>query len=307
MFVWKKAKSSDDVTSLTKTHGNGASRRAINMLPSAAPGQREILQTTGLRYHQLLVTLEGNKRTGVVKVVNPRRRSRAAILMYRGRVLGCVYGRKGLDGQVMSSDAHSATLADLATTGNLVDAYQLSEDIVLGAASMFHGEVLEISKSGDAISQFDGAVAKVKQANKPGCVVINSTDGEMKAMVYVSKGQIMGVFCAEKGWVEPNANSAHKIIKHAKNAIEVSASILSIESLDTVDSMSFSLSGLADRERYQLVAPILIGIDNVGYQSDYIQPISTYSTQRGMSAPAAAASWKTAPITKGTQTFNIQP
>lgn len=303
MFVWKKTKNSDDVTSLTQTHGNGVSRRAINMLPSAAPGHREILQTTGLRYHQLLVTLEGNKRTGVVKVVNPKRRSRAAILMYRGRVLGCVYGRKGLDGQVMQSDAHEATLSDLATTGNLVDAYQLSEDIVLAAASLFHGEVMEINQSGDGQAQFDTALTKLKASQKPGCIVVSTSDSEMKSMVYVAKGQIMGVFCASKGWVEPNIESAHKIIRAAKQSVWVSASILDVDSVETVDSMSVSLSGLADRDRYQLMPAQLIEIDNMGYASDYIPTVSTYSAMRGLTA----ASWKTAPITKGTQTFAIQP
>lgn len=303
MFVWKKTKNSDDVTSLTKTHGNGVSRRAINMLPSAAPGQREILHTTGLKYHQLLVTLEGNKRTGVVKVVNPKRRSRAAILMYRGRVIGCVYGRKGLDGQVMQGDAHNATLADLATTGNLVDAYQLSEEIVLASASLFHGDVLEVPKTGDAISQFQAALSEISKTQKPGCIVVNSSDSEMKSMVYVSKGQIQGVFCAQKGWVEPTAESAHKIIRNAKQAVEISASILCIENVETVDSMSFSLSGLADRDKYQVFVPQLIGMDNVGYQSDYIPTVSTYSAMRGLQP----ANWKTAPIVKGPQTFNIQP
>jgi hypothetical protein len=273
------------------------------MLPSAAPGHREILQTTGLRYHQLLITLEGNKRTGVVKVVNPKRRSRAAILMYRGRVLGCVYGRKGLDGQVIQGDAHNATLADLATTGNLVDAYQLSEDIVLAAASLFHGDVLEVPSTGDAHARFDAAMNQIMKTNKPGCVVVNSSDSEMKSMVYISKGQVMGVFCAQKGWVEPTPESAHKIIRNAKQEVEISASILSIENVDTVDSMSFSLSGLADRDRYQLIVPQLIEMDNLGYQSDYIPTVSTYSAMRGL----VPANWKTQPIVKGTQTFNIQP
>src|SRR5262249_21261097 len=86
---------------------HGATRRATSMMPVAASGgTREVANTGALRFHQLLVSLEGNQRTGCLRIVSPRRKARSAILIYKGRVVGCLYGSKKLDCHSLQQDAH---------------------------------------------------------------------------------------------------------------------------------------------------------------------------------------------------------
>ena len=84
----------------------------------------------------------------MARSISPRKKSRSAILIFRGRVVGCLYGRKDIGFQIMQQDAQMHAMAELATPGNVLDAYQLPEDLVLAAAALFHGQVLEFGQAG---------------------------------------------------------------------------------------------------------------------------------------------------------------
>lgn len=306
MIVWKPANTALEAKSLTKITGKGTTRRAINLLPSPVTTEHEVLQTSGLRYHQLLVTLEGTRRTGVMKIVNPKTRSRAAILIYRGRVLGCIYGRKGLNGQFMHCDAHRCALSDLATGGNLADLYPLTDELALATASLFHGTILDVPTRVNAKWQFDWALAKICASGKPGCIVLSAAPGETIAMVYVAFGRIIGVYCEQRGWVQSNPESAHVLMKGAEQTTQISASLLDNDSFASLSTLSFSLTGLADREKFQQRILKLTEVDACSYSigADRIPTISIYSHMVGL----MPASWKTQPIApKSQQTFAIQP
>ncbi|MFN8654736.1 MAG: hypothetical protein U0105_00210 [Candidatus Obscuribacterales bacterium] len=304
MIVWNTAKKFAQSISAKTASKTAVSRRAINLLPSPAPGQQEVVNTTGLKYHQLLITLEGNKKTGVLKVINPKRRSRAAILIYRGRVLGCIYGRKGQNGQFMHCEAHRCAVDDLATGGNLVDLYPLPDDLALATAALFHGTVLPPPPKVKANWQFDWALAKVCAAGKPGCVVIGASPAEMAAVVYASQGRIIGVYNEATGWMQPKPESAHNIIKGASFPVQISACVLMDDDFESLTRLSFSLTGLADRQRFQERMLELQAVDDLVYHSDYLPTISTYSHLLGL----LPAGWKTQPSApRAQQTFAIQP
>jgi hypothetical protein len=304
MIVWKTAINLAKTVSSRTASRTALSRRAINMLPSPAPGQQEVVNTSGLKYHQLLITLEGHKRTGVLKVVNPKRRSRAAIFVYRGRVLGCIYGRKGLSGQFLHCEAHRCAVADLATGGNFVDLYPLSDDLALATAALFHGTVLPPPPRVKANWQFDWALAKVCAAGKPGCVVIGASTQDIAAIVYAAHGRIVGVYNEATGWMPPKPESAHTVIKGANFPVQISACVLMEDDFDSLTGLSFSLTGLADREKFHDKMLKLTCVDDYVYRSDYLPTIGTYSHLLGL----VPAGWKTQPIApKHQQTFAIQP
>src|SRR5215470_9812622 len=108
-MFWKTRKKFEDQvrTMVSQTQAySGANRRAINLIPLPVISDgHEIAQTQTVRYHHLLISIEGNQRTCCLKIISPRKKSRAAILIFRGRVVGCLYGRKDLGFQVMQQDA----------------------------------------------------------------------------------------------------------------------------------------------------------------------------------------------------------
>jgi hypothetical protein len=254
-MFWKTKKRFEDQVRAMVTHTtgySGANRRAINLipLPIVADGH-EIAQTQTVRYHHLLISIEGNQRTCCLKIISPKKRSRSALLIFRGRVVGCLYGRRGLDFQVMQQDAQMHAMSDLATPGNILDAYQLPEDLVLAAASLFHGQVLEFNQQTSPNNMLSQAVSQICSYSLPGCIVVNTPDNEMIFQVYLANGRVLGVYSSTDGWVAANEKTAAGYLNAVADP-RIAASILPIRSIDDVAALGFSLTGLGDR-RFQLI------------------------------------------------------
>ena len=124
---------------------SGASRRAVSLMPGpSTKNTQDIALNDQSKFRQLLLSVEGNQSSCCIKVTSPRNKSRAALLVFRGRAIGCIYGNKRLERQLFGQEAYGCILADIAHQNNTIDAYLLSEDLVLAAASLFNGEVLYI-------------------------------------------------------------------------------------------------------------------------------------------------------------------
>ncbi len=216
-------------------------KRAIGMFPDSVSREPDFKDTVTLRFHHLLISLEGAERTGCLKISSHLARSRSALLLFRGRVVGAVYGRKYMRGQYLHQDAHRCALADLATPGNLLDAYELPEDLVLAAASLFYGETLQLNMGQPVEAIFDSALGSLIRSGMPGCVIVNSYTEETVCIVYVSNGRVVGMFSATEGWTRGTPDVLKRQI--AGRQCKVHAAILP---LTDARSVGFSLSGIGD-------------------------------------------------------------
>jgi hypothetical protein len=250
MFPWKlKERFQDQVRKLisAKFPYEGGNRRAASLFPAPKDiNQHEIARTKNVRYHQLLVSLEGNQRSCCLKILSPRRKSRAAILVYRGRVLGCVYGRKDIDYQMVGHEAHTLALTEIANPGNILDAYELPEELVLASASMFHGFCMQFPEYGSLEQMYGDALEAVLRRSMPATVVVTNEVDEMISISYTYDGNLIGLFTAGEGWVEPTLANA---CRHSEECLEpkVRASILPTKAPLDVCALGFSLTGLGDR------------------------------------------------------------
>lgn len=269
MFWKNKEKTVEGIKQAVKDcasiHANnfGATRRATSMIPIAAVGTHEIAHTSSVRFHQLLISLEGNQRTGCLRIISPKRKSRSAILIYKGRVVGCLYGCKRMDHQYLQQDAHRAALADLAQPGNVLDAYELPEELVLAAASLFNGDILHIDPYMNSNEALDQSIRAIAESKLPGCAVVSTQDDEMVCMVYISNGKIIGVFSARDGWVKPSYEAAMSYVSIGKRT-KIQASYMPIANVETAQ-IGFSLTGLADapgNRRKEMVAQQLQAVDS---------------------------------------------
>ena len=231
---------------------SGANRRAINLIPLPLTAEgHELANTKTVKYHHLLVTIEGNQRTCCLKIISPKKKARAALLIFRGRVVGCLYGKRAMDFHYFNKDAHQRALTDLATPGNVLDAYQLPEDLVLAAAALFHGQVLDFSRLHQPKQILDAAIQQITAFGLPGCVVVSTPSSEMVCMVYIAGGRILGVYSSVDGWVEPTHQAAARYLNSLSDA-QVVGSILAIRSVDDIARVGFSLTGLGDK-RFELM------------------------------------------------------
>jgi hypothetical protein len=183
--------------------------------------------------------------------------------MYRGRVVGCLYGSRKLDYQCLQQDAHKFALTELAMPGNILDAYELPEELVLAAASLFNGEILDIDTMLPPQGSFEQALSAISESRLPGCIVVNSSADEMICMVYVFDGRIIGIFSANDGWVKPTYEVAMGYLSRSKNNAKVMASFMPIRDREHAMTFGFSLTGLGEPNKQQgLAAEQLVAIDS---------------------------------------------
>lgn len=263
MFAWKDKKGIQETISKlvsAENNGHGANRRAINLVPLPTVREtHEIAQSHRIRYHQLLVSIEAKQSTCCIRVISEASKSRAAILVFRGRVLGCLYGSKFEEGQLFGEEAHQRAMSELAKPDNIIDTYLLSEELVLAGGALFHGHQVE-TPGGSPEQVFESAVTHLMHSNAPGCVVINSENNEALCMVYIFKGHIIGVYSFSAGWVLSTYEAALEYVLQSANA-QVMASALAARNIKEVEGMTFSLTGLGDRSsqstqlHYSLITP----------------------------------------------------
>jgi hypothetical protein len=246
MFRFFVAKKTEDVLRKAKpqsqsSYQSDSCKRAVVFFPETSERSQDVQDTVKLRFHHLLVGLEGQERTGCLKISSPRSRSRSAMLLFRGRVVGAVYGSKNMRGQYLHKDAHNYALHDLASPGNLLDAYELPEDLVLAAAALFYGETLETNYGQSLETIFDDLLATLQRSGQPGCLVINSWQEETICIVYVANGRIVGIFSATDGWKHGSAASARRFLANVR--CKIHAAVLP---LYDQGRLGFSLTGLGD-------------------------------------------------------------
>jgi len=220
--------------------------------------QREIAEAKKVRYQQLLISIEGKQSTCCLKVLSPRRKSRSALLAFRGRALGCLYGRKDMQGQLLGVDAFGPFLDDLSIEDSIVDTYILSEELALAAGSLFHGDVFNQPAHLNAVDTFHFVYQNLITTQMPGCIVLKRfASEEVIAFIYVFNGQIAGVFTFADGWLSSTYEQAVELIE-SNLTIRVSASKLNACNVEEVFDMSFSLTGM---DRPSVYMPTLRPMD----------------------------------------------
>ncbi len=116
-------------------------QRAIDLImpPVHGNGNLQNLRIGDYDVEWLITDLEGGMRTGCVKAVCESRLSRSAMLLYKGRAVGCIYGSKSDPTDKPTEVALQAMLADLESPDTVVTIYDLPQDISLSMSSTFLG------------------------------------------------------------------------------------------------------------------------------------------------------------------------
>jgi hypothetical protein len=226
----------------------GLNRRTTGLLP-----RPKLVESSSLAVHldsqraeQFLLAIEANQTTCCIYTSSAYYKSRSAALVFRGRVLGCVYGNKVLDHQLFGSGAYDYMHRELSHKDTTLDAYLLDEGLALAAASMFHGTVLDPPDQGDPEASFRSAFETLRYYNRPGAIFILDELSQAIFSAYVFKGKTVGAFSFEDGWLNPEYESAEPFLKDCPDA-RIFGGMLSAGGIEEAERITFSLSGLADR------------------------------------------------------------
>ena len=225
----------------------GNNRRAIGLLPDPKDEQSVLKPgTTGPNRQRLLVALEADQRSCCLKMESHKRKSRGAILVFRGRVLGTIYGSKSLEEQLLDQQAYAKVCNDIVEPESSVDTYSLDEELIIAAASLFHGKPFQLSGDTTIDYVFAAYVKTLIQSNMPGCVVVSNFEHMAVCLAYVFAGKLVGFYSGQEGWMPPVASVALNQVRKFPQA-SVTGSMLQARNVEEVFGLTFSLSGLADR------------------------------------------------------------
>jgi len=227
----------------------GINRRATGLMPMPMSKENhEILVSGSIKYTNLLLSIESRQSSCCLRIVSSSRKTRSAILIYRGRVIGCIYGQKGRDFQLFGLEAYQQAVIDLAQPRTLIDAYVLNEELVLAAAALFQGTTTVVQANLPAEKIYRDSVNDLLAKRAVGCVVINNAEGLAKCVTYLFAGKIVGVYSFAKGWLVPIIESGAGHAKFSPQD-EIMVSTLSAANEQEALNTTFSLTGLTDGTR----------------------------------------------------------
>lgn len=200
---------------------NGQNRRLISLLPRPQE-QTDHLAIPLARYikhRELFNSVQSHRSTCCVHIESNNKKSRAAILIYRGRALACIYSRQGYERHMDGQAALNEAMADLAQTDSCMDAYYLDDDLAVAAAAIFHGEKSEL-EGHNASSKFLAARTAFIDANATGTIVLKNTEGEFLCALYLSKGALRGVYSFRSGWLRNSYEELKPILRDGSVIVE---------------------------------------------------------------------------------------
>lgn len=223
----------------------GPNRRSICLFPRSFDGreQRTVI-TYRMKIHRMLIDMERYQWTCCVKVLSKGNLSRAGFLVLRGRVIAALFGQRGHGGYLFGKDAYPHILNTLRLPGTIVANYNLPEDVVAGAASIFTGEPLYFQKHVDPTLAYSAAVAQLSSVGAPGCVVV--TSGQIPiCTVFLFGGKLVGAYFGAGGWSQASHEQIETVISQAQDPT-IEASILPVSNLDELHSRGFSPTGITE-------------------------------------------------------------
>lgn len=218
-------------------------RRAIDLiLPSITDDKGEEMRIGDEENLEwLITTLEGGMRTGCVKAYCEPRKSRSAVLLYKGRAVGCIYGNKTLPDPQPTEPSLQMMLNDLKEPETDLLVYDLPEEVTLAMSALFLGYPVERTDDLDARSYLDYIGSWLTQKEQTACLAISLPTNGGTCLAFVYRGRYIGCFYVEDQKFEADINVVFDLLTKDPKA-QVSASILPPEMTSTSVRFGFSLS-----------------------------------------------------------------
>lgn len=219
-------------------------RRAIDLIlppvdKSQQPNKMKIAESDDLLW--LITDLEGGMRTGCVKAFCERRKSRAAVLLYKGRAVGCIYGNKELKEQLPTEHSLQMMLSDCQTPDTQLLMYGLPEEVTLAMSALFLGYPVDRSDDLNARQYMDYIMGWFAQKEQTACLAFSLPMSGATLLAFVHKGAFVGSFYVETQEFSRDINFVYNVIAQDPQS-RVEASILPPELTSPAVRFGFSLS-----------------------------------------------------------------
>lgn len=223
-------------------------RRAIDLImPPIDENSISTMRIGDFDVEWLITQLEGGMFTGCVKAACESRLSRAAMLLYKGRAVGCIYGCKADPTTKPTEESLQAMLNDLESPDTVVSQYDLPDEITLAMSSLFLGYPVERHDDYSAKEYLDYICKWLGEKSGTATLAISLTQDRGTCLGYIYKGEFAGSFYVEdQAYRADRAFVDEMLINDPGAALEVS--ILPPEMHASAVRFGFSLSMARNRK-----------------------------------------------------------
>jgi hypothetical protein len=225
------------------------SRRAIDLiLPPMSVPSLQAFSIADYDLEWLITQLEGGMRTCSVKVTSEEVRSRSALLLYRGRAVGCIYSCKQMPESPATEEALEMMLDDLKLPDTRVSIFDLPESLSLAMSSLFLGYPVEHpSDSQEATAYMEYITSWFQTKGQTACLAIRLPATGAHCFAYFYRGQFVGAFDVEDQIFSKDRDFLRQILEKDKQAT-IEVSILPPEMTSSSIRFGFSLSMVKSRQ-----------------------------------------------------------
>jgi hypothetical protein len=189
----------------------------------------------------LITDLEGGMRTCCVKMSNDDVPSRGAILLYRGRAVGCIYCSKLQPEPTRTEEDLQKALQDLSLPNTSVIMYDLPESLVLSSSSLFLGYPVPRQDDYNSRDYMDYICEWFEGKGNTACLAFSFPSNNGHCFAYIHRGQLVGAFYVEEQVFTQEKEYVYKLLEKEPNA-DLSVSILPPEMTSSAVRFGFSLS-----------------------------------------------------------------
>ncbi|PZM81431.1 MAG: hypothetical protein DKT66_19665 [Candidatus Melainabacteria bacterium] len=192
---------------------SGPNRRLSSLVPPALNTEDEFkMQARHLMVREFMLSLAAFERTCCIHISSSWRKSRASMLVFRGRVLGCIYTRKDLDAPVFAEEAFTLTQTELGEVDTEISAYEIDEEIALASAALFSRHTVA-EEATDVLRSPLQEYKKFLEVDASGCIFVNDADNQTICRVYVLNGLIVGIYLTGEGWLAKDINLVEDMVE----------------------------------------------------------------------------------------------
>ncbi len=217
-------------------------KRATDLiLPPIQPDSLKQFKIGDYDLDWLISDVEGGKRTGCIKTSSAERRSRAAVLIYHGRAVGCVYGCYSKPDTLPTEQSLKSLLTDLSLPETEVTMYNLPEDATLAMSALFIGYPVSRSDDYDARSYMDYICNWFEAKGTTACVAISLKQTMATCLAFIYRGKFCGAFYVENQKFIEDREIVNELLRNDPKS-DAEACILPPEMTASAVRFGFSLS-----------------------------------------------------------------
>ena len=216
-------------------------KRAVDLIPMLGGEKGTTHLAVTYPSERLFCDLESQKFTGAVLVLNQQLLTRSAIVLYEGRLIGCIYGSKFSPLTKSTARSFALLCSDSAEPQTIFSIYDQPKDVIFAFGALFMGYPVEPQDNVDASDYLEASYAEMKEKSVSGCLAITLPGTVSTCLFGVRDGEFIGARWVEDEVLTHDLSAIRAAMKDDPNAT-VQLSVFSAEQNAKGDKLGWLLS-----------------------------------------------------------------